>query len=200
MHGIGDSAEGFLDIFGNQRINPASPDTKIVLLTAPSRPVTINGGMTMPSWYDIKNLSNDSRIPIEKRISIEQINESYKRINNVVMEEMKNLKGKLFLGGFSQGCVMALYVGLENLTVKGIFGFSGVLHLLTKMDNLGKIPIYLFHGTLDDVIPLQIAKGTYDKILKDKQVKFFLEKNVGHGVNMSQLAQFKKVFSEALKF
>ena len=43
MHGLGDSAYGFLDVF-NSKHSPVS-DTDVVLLTAPTIPVTINGGM-----------------------------------------------------------------------------------------------------------------------------------------------------------
>ncbi len=201
MHGLGDSAEGFLDVFTDPSINPVTPDTKVVLLTAPSRPVTINAGMIMPSWYDMKVLSADmsSKLPLEQRISLDEIKDSYKRINDVVNEEKKNLKGKLFVGGFSQGCVMALYVGLENINVKGIFGFSGYLTSLAKTDNVGKLPIHLFHGELDDMIPYDFAKQSYAPLLKDGKASFYTEKGMGHGLNLTQLALFKKVFSESVK-
>ncbi len=32
-----------------------------VFLQAPNRPVTINGGMVMPAWYDIKDMSLTDR-------------------------------------------------------------------------------------------------------------------------------------------
>lgn len=35
----------------------AAPSVKFILPTAPNRPVTLNGGMMMPAWYDIKGLS-----------------------------------------------------------------------------------------------------------------------------------------------
>lgn len=44
MHGLGDTAEGYLDIF-NDKSSLVTPTTKIVLLTAPIRKVTINFGM-----------------------------------------------------------------------------------------------------------------------------------------------------------
>ncbi|EGR26901.1 phospholipase carboxylesterase family protein, putative [Ichthyophthirius multifiliis] len=47
LHGLGDSALGFSDLFLSQQHNLSNPQTKIVLLTAPTRPVTINGGMEM---------------------------------------------------------------------------------------------------------------------------------------------------------
>lgn len=48
--GLGDSAEGFEDFFDSSS-SPCLPTTKVVLLTAPIKPVTINFGMKMPSWY-----------------------------------------------------------------------------------------------------------------------------------------------------
>lgn len=198
MHGLGDSADGFLDVFTDQAINPVTDDTKVVLLTAPSRAVTINAGMVMPSWYDMKVMSADvnSKLPIEKRISVEEIKESYEIINNVVNEEQKNLKGKLLIGGFSQGCVMALFVGLENPHVKGIFGFSGYLSSLTKPLNLGKIPVHLFHGEMDEMIGVDFAKFTYQSLLKENKAKFYVEKMLGHSLNLKQLVQFKNLYKE----
>ena len=55
LHGLGDSGEGFLDLFLSE-YNIVSSYTKIVLPTAPAVPVTINNGMICNSWYDIKSL------------------------------------------------------------------------------------------------------------------------------------------------
>lgn len=43
-------------------MNPCDQTTKIVLLTAPIMPVTINMGMKMTSWYDIKGFKTDGDI------------------------------------------------------------------------------------------------------------------------------------------
>jgi hypothetical protein len=59
-------------------MNPFPLDTKIVLLTAPIRAVTINGGMKMTSWYDIKKLSA-FRTKLDKTddfYSVKEIDES----------------------------------------------------------------------------------------------------------------------------
>lgn len=58
LHGLGDSANGFADIFLDEHWR-FTPDTcKVILLTAPERPVTLNEGMVMNSWYDIKSLKS----------------------------------------------------------------------------------------------------------------------------------------------
>ena len=50
LHGLGDSAQGFVDVFTQLKIAPLS--CKVILPTAPVQPVTVNMGMKMPSWYD----------------------------------------------------------------------------------------------------------------------------------------------------
>lgn len=58
LHGLGDSAEGYLDFF-TEKSSPTPASMKVVLLTAPTRPVTINMGMKMPSWFDFKAFTVD---------------------------------------------------------------------------------------------------------------------------------------------
>ena len=56
LHGLGDSAYGFADVFLNDILDPTPLTWKIVLLTAHERPVTINWGFKSNSWYDILEL------------------------------------------------------------------------------------------------------------------------------------------------
>ena len=56
MHGLGDSASGYKGFFDSE-YKPIPNRMKVVLLTAPQAAVTINGGMVMNSWYDIKSFS-----------------------------------------------------------------------------------------------------------------------------------------------
>lgn len=56
LHGLGDTADGFLPIFLDPTIDPTPFTTKVVLPTASTKPVTINNHMSMPSWYDIYSL------------------------------------------------------------------------------------------------------------------------------------------------
>ena len=71
----------------------------MVLLTAPILRVTINDGMMMTAWYDIKNLER-----LEKNAyCYEDILNSADIIQRVVDKELKELKKEqnLFIGGFS---------------------------------------------------------------------------------------------------
>ena len=52
LHGLGDTGHGWAEA-----MNSIRPDfLKIVCPTAPSIPVTLNMGMRMPAWYDIRTL------------------------------------------------------------------------------------------------------------------------------------------------
>jgi phospholipase/carboxylesterase len=68
LHGLGDSAEGFYPLFWHMLTQFDVRGVKVILPDAPTRPVTINGGMVMKAWYDIMNLDarSDDTEGIEK--------------------------------------------------------------------------------------------------------------------------------------
>ena len=91
MHGLGDSSMGFLDLFANLPI--VKPSTKVLLLQAPNRRVTINMGMEMTSWFDIKVLKSDPNMNFDnfqevimfiqlQTVSMSEIEDSKKKITN----------------------------------------------------------------------------------------------------------------------
>ena len=52
LHGLGDTGAGWFSTF--QEIQRKNPGIRVVCPTAPVQAVTLNRGMPMPSWYDIK--------------------------------------------------------------------------------------------------------------------------------------------------
>ena len=58
MHGLGDSADGWQSMA--EQWASVFPYIKFILPTAPRRPVTLNGGMPMPAWYDIVVRKSDA--------------------------------------------------------------------------------------------------------------------------------------------
>jgi phospholipase/carboxylesterase len=75
----------------------------------------------------------------------------------------------LALVGFSQGTMMSLHVGPRRANkIAGILGFSGSLvapHLLAAELN-SKPPVFLVHGTADQVVPYP-ALAQAEKALRD---------------------------------
>jgi phospholipase/carboxylesterase len=103
---------------------------------APVRPVTINNGM---------------RISQEKKRGI--------------------AAKKILLAGFSQGGAIVLQTGLRHPErLAGIMALSTYLPLQEKISEAvaanRDIPIFMAHGTYDDIIPLRRAEQSKDLLLK----------------------------------
>lgn len=89
LHGLGDTAAGWTDVA--YMLRDAVPHAKWVLPTAPVRPITLNGGMPMPGWYDITSLDS-----IQGREDREGLAETTRFIGELVDAEIaagENRKG-----------------------------------------------------------------------------------------------------------
>jgi predicted esterase len=99
LHGLGDVPSSWKA--GTLSFN--LKNTKIVLPAAPISPVTINGGMKMPSWFDIMGLTIGS--PEDQ----EGIHLASQNLACLINEEMKHVDPlHIAIGGFSQGGAVAL--------------------------------------------------------------------------------------------
>ena len=107
LHGLGDSAQGFSDVFLDENLNIVPASCKVIIPTAPMRAVTCNGGMVMTSWYDINSLDRShhtmSRDDHLKNYSQKEIRESIGIVSKLIEGEAEKLGSstKVFIGGFS---------------------------------------------------------------------------------------------------
>ena len=60
-HGLGDSGEGWAWAVENLRRRQRLDEVKFVLPHAPTIPITCNGGMSMPGWYDIVSANGKTK-------------------------------------------------------------------------------------------------------------------------------------------
>ena len=158
MHGLGADGHDFVPI-AEQLDLKAIGDVRFLFPNAPVMPVTINGGYEMPAWYDI--LTAD----LVRREDEAGLRASQAAIEAVIANE--KLRGipasRMVVAGFSQGCAMALMVGLrQSQALAGIVGMSGYLPLIdkTKAEHTAAslaTPIFLGHGTRDGVVALPRA-------------------------------------------
>ena len=115
--------------------------------------------------------------------------------------ELKRLgldDSKLALVGFSQGCMMALHVGLRRPRAPaGILGFSGLLvvpeHLSEAMarDARGAPPpILLIHGDQDPMIPFDAMFMAAEALAGASiPTQWHLSLGIGHGIDAEGLRQ-----------
>jgi phospholipase/carboxylesterase len=171
LHGLGDSAYGFADIFldPNWRFVPDNL-CKVKLLTAPERPVTLNGGMLMNSWYDILSLRGDHISSLDdlfSKYSKTELMQSVDIVSKVIDQEVKEVgdPSKVWVGGFSQGCALSIATMLSYpKAFGGLVCLSGMNALkvdwknIQDLENKKKMPVFMYHGESDDMIKHTIAK------------------------------------------
>ena len=99
MHGLGADAHDFEPIV--PMLNVTAP-LHFVFPNAPTRPVTVNGGMEMRAWYDIDPNAGPGSGDADIQTSTGQISE-------IVDQEVANgiACERIVLAGFSQGGVIA---------------------------------------------------------------------------------------------
>lgn len=174
LHGLGADGNDF-GHFREELIASGAPleNTRIVLPNAPYIPISMNNGYEMRGWFDLYSLESTDKEDAEG------IKETFKIIRRLISEEeSKGIpRDKIFLGGFSQGCCMALYSAVQlDKPIGGFFGLSGYLPLIDKkeIEHIGsaiKSPIFVGYGEEDPVVPpafTQISISYLQKLGADK--------------------------------
>ncbi|QJR81139.1 alpha/beta fold hydrolase [Alteromonas pelagimontana] len=167
MHGLGDSGHGFAPIVKELKL-PESLAVRFLFPHAPERPVTINNGMQMRAWYDIKSFDFNSRADLAG------VQESAAAVSRLVDNQISQgiAAERIVLGGFSQGGVIALHLGTRiKHKLAGIMALSTYMCEPDKLaaqasDTNKTTPIMMAHGDHDEVVPHFLGNAAY-KILAD---------------------------------
>ena len=156
LHGLGADGHDFEPIVPELKL--AKP-LRFVFPHAPVRPVTINQGMRMRAWYDILQFGGGPEDDAGIRASQGLVEEL------IAKEKKKGLPAeKIVMAGFSQGGAIALQTALrypERLAA--VLALSTYLPQAASLQserspaNQG-IPIFMAHGSYDDIIPLRRAE------------------------------------------
>jgi len=187
MHGLGDTSQGWSDVA--MMLAKEFPFLKLVLPTAPTKPVTLNGGERMPSWYDIIGL--DSRA----KETCEGIDDSVSTINSLIQNEINSgIKSeRIIVAGFSQGGAMAITTGLKFPSkLGGVVALSGYLprpnEFVPSAANKNT-KVFFGHGDEDDVVQLPWAQLSADKLkgLGVTNVEFKIYKGMPHSACRSEI-------------
>jgi len=165
LHGLGDTGHGWSSMMSEDL---SMDHVKFICPNAPTMPVTLNMGMRMPAWYDIRSLSFDCE---EDGPGIKK---SVEYVHKLIAEEEKAgiPSDKIVVGGFSQGGAVSLYSGLTYKNkLAGIIGLSCYLPLrddVTKEKLEGTpnfaIKTLMCHGDSDQVVSCQFGEMTKEWI------------------------------------
>jgi len=199
MHGLGASAHDFADM---PRII-SRPGTRWVFPNAPIRPVTLNNGWKMPSWFDIRYLAGESdgerECPIEAQESADIISQ---------LIEAEHSRGvpynRIVLIGFSQGGAMSLYTGCRfPQQIAGMVCLSGYLifpeiHMDSSSPANRDTPILVCHGVRDDMVPFSAGQRSVEFLLKNGWKVDFEQYSMFHEVCMSEIRRVEEFLTKVL--
>ena len=164
MHGLGADASDFYGVPPQLGL-PADLPVRYVFPNAPKIPVTINMGVVMRAWYDVRGLGGHTEDESGIRDSARWIAEL------VTREVTRGVPVKrVILAGFSQGGAMALFTGLRHAeTLGGIMCLSAYLPLTETLAAEANpanrnVPIFQAHGTQDPVVAYEMGQTTRDAL------------------------------------
>ncbi|MEN0053260.1 MAG: alpha/beta hydrolase-fold protein [Mucilaginibacter sp.] len=150
LHGVGSNENGLFDM---AELLPA--DMIIVSVRAPYtlRPNSY-------AWFDVQFSSGTSIINPEQAEKSRTVLNMF--VNQLTERFQVNMQ-QIYIGGFSQGGIMAYSVGLTfPQKFAGIFSLSGrllkeVRPLIKASDEINKLRVFIAHGTDDKVLSVNYA-------------------------------------------
>ncbi len=197
LHGLGADGSDFAPFVQEIDLGAVGP-VRWLFPNAPQQPVTINGGYVMPSWFDIRHDRSD-----EDEAGLRRSQAAIEAL--LAQEKARGLPaGRIVLGGFSQGCAMALLTGLRHAErLAGIVGMSGYLPLAATLPAErsaanADVPIFLAHGTQDEMVALPRATASRDALTALGYAVDWHAYPMGHSVCMEEVADLRQWLLRAL--
>jgi phospholipase/carboxylesterase len=154
--------------------------------------------MVMPAWYDI--LAMD----MEREIDTQQIMASSKAVIDLVDREIARgiPSDRIVLAGFSQGGAVTYQAALSyHKPLAGLMALSTYFatHKTLIPNQANKqIPIHLFHGKQDPMVPEQMAlhaKESLEKLGHAPNYKTYL---MGHEVHPQEIKDISQWLQQVL--
>lgn len=165
LHGLGADGHDFEPIVPELRL-PAGVSLRFVFPHAPVQPVTINGGMAMRSWYDIRSFDSEGRADRDGVLQSSAI------LQGLIDREIERgiAANRIVVAGFSQGGAVAIHTALQTeQEIAGLMALSTYMALpddaqtaVSRKD----LPIFMAHGSLDPVLRIEWGRSSADKLIE----------------------------------
>lgn len=158
LHGLGADGNDFAPLVPH--LTPPVA-VRFVFPHAPQIPVTINGGMRMPAWYDILSMS------LGREVDEQQLRNSAAAVHQLIEREIERgiPAENILLAGFSQGGAVAYEAALTYpKRLRGLLALSTYLathQSITPHAANNDIPILVQHGSQDPVVPEALGQHAY---------------------------------------
>jgi phospholipase/carboxylesterase len=186
LHGLGADGYDFEPIADALQL----PGVRFVLPHAPIRPVSLNNGYEMRAWYDIYGLDADSP---QDEAGIRQSQHEIEAL--IEAEKTRGIAAdRIVLAGFSQGGAIALHTALRQAEpLAGALILSSWLPLKNRLQDEAhaanlELPIFMAHGNLDTIVPLQTAKASAQLLTAAGYPLTWHEYKMAHSVSDEEIA------------
>ncbi|WP_431025660.1 alpha/beta hydrolase [Halomonas sp. H5] len=163
LHGLGADGHDFEPLVPALQL-PAERAVRFILPHAPRLPVTINGGMVMPAWYDILEMS------LDRRVDEAQLLASAARVQGLIDDQIAAGidSRRIILAGFSQGGAVAYQAALTYpRPLGGLLALStyfATADSIVPADANRDLVIEVHHGTQDPVVPEALGRAGAERL------------------------------------
>jgi len=199
LHGLGADGHDFEPV-ASQLPATLTNTTRFVFPHAPHQPVTINTGMIMRAWYDIR----DAEFPGQADEAGIRLSEATLR-GYIQREVEKGIpEERIVLAGFSQGGVIALRTGLlYPAQLAGIMALSTYLPMADqthaeRSPTNATTSVFFAHGALDPLIPIEVAEDGCDFLRELGYPVEWHRYQMDHSVCAEELADISEWLSGVL--
>ena len=164
LHGLGADGHDFAPIV--PELGAVRGWTRFIFPHAPARPVSINFGMRMRAWYDIRDEGNGFVSDAN------DLRESQRAVEELIDGEIGAgiPASRIVLAGFSQGGAVALQTALRHpCRLAGLMALSTYLPLADMLAaersaaNAG-ISVFMAHGEQDPLVGVDRAISSRDAL------------------------------------
>lgn len=199
LHGLGADRHDFEPVA--KMLQQHLTSTRFVLPQAPTRPVTINGGWSMPSWYDILAM-NPARA-----ISMDEMETSTQTVIGLI-EEQRDAgidPARIVLAGFSQGGAVVYHTAFLRWQgpLGGLMALSTYAPTFTDDLQLDasrrRLPVLCLHGTQDQVVPMQMGRAAHDALERLGVPVTWREYPMGHEAMLEEIQDIGAWLQQLLK-
>lgn len=206
LHGLGDSPAGWSSLqFTLPQLSPRLKDIEYVFPPAPTIPISINGGMKMPGWFDIFDWPIGIGVQDDydgQRKAVQQVEECVRKL-----ETEKGIpRNRIVIGGFSQGGAIALLAAYQTknpslLPFAACVNLSGWLLQAKDIEAAASnsvTPLFWGHGQYDDKVLFE-QQGYGVEQLKKLGVDVLHESYpVGHSSHPKEMEAMAKFLDNVL--
>ena len=169
LHGLGADGHDFAPIVP-EVVQRGWPAIRFVFPHAPMRPVTINNGMRMRAWYDIRDLGFEGTVG--DRADAAGVGASVAQVEALIAREHERRipASRVLLAGFSQGGAIALSAALQRKEpLAGVVALSTYLPLASQAEgaptgSATSQPVFMAHGTQDPVVPFAAGQRSAERL------------------------------------